>query len=576
VDEKGHITGENAADRMTYVGEVFTIGERKRKQDILAKLPEAWSALHNGGDIHIHDLDAWGLTYNCLAVDLREFFPYDRFSALTVEAKIIGLFDFLKEFLTKLGNEQSGGMAFANFDIEVAEVFERIGISLENINDVLLRAAITSFYVWCNNSHERMGKVSYYVSLNIGLAETDYGKYICKVILEEFAKTEAIIFKPNIIFKVKSGVNADKTDGGYSLFQTALKTTAKKMIPTYLLCDAAPNKDIDPFTLAVMGCRTRVVADKHHKCGSIGRGNITNVSINLPRIALEIDRSGVADSEARVAYFLEAWEKLAATVSGILEARYKALIKGRTAEDFRTNQKYNLWCVPFADGSLDEIFKHGTLSIGFIGLSEAVEVLTGKKIQKDNKAYAVAEQIIKHMRAFADKKAQETRFNYSLLATSGEQLSGRFTELDGKRGFTHKVLKKGFYTNSFHMEVNSGLSAFDKITKDAPFHSYCNGGCISYVELREAPINNTVALEELITHAVESGTHYLGFNFDMDICAKCGATGVFDKCTQCGAEEIMRVRRVSGYLEIVDYFTSGKKKEVKNRTRNRIEDEEVI
>ncbi|MDR2090171.1 MAG: hypothetical protein LBP62_00705 [Clostridiales bacterium] len=573
--EKRHITGENAADRMTYVGEVFTIGERKRKRDILAKLPKEWSALHDGGDIHIHDLDAWGLTYNCLAVDLREFFPYERFNTLSAEAKTIGLFDFLKEFLTKLGNEQSGGMAFVNFDIEAAEVLERLGIPFEKINDALLRAAIASFYVWCNNSHERMGKVSYYVSLNIGLAETDYGKYICKIILEEFAKTEATIFKPNIIFKVKSGINAEKADGGYSLFQKALKTTARKMIPTYLLCDAAPNKDIAPFKIAVMGCRTRVVADKYQKCGSVGRGNITNVSINLPRVALEIDKSGIEGSESRAVRFLEVWDNLAGTVSEILEARYKALIDERRADDFRTNLRYNLWCVPFNGDSLDEVFRHGTLSIGFIGLSEAVEVLTGKKMQKDKKALAVAEQIIKHMRAFTDKKTDETRFNYSLLATSGEQLSGRFTELDGNRGFTHKALKKGFYTNSFHMEVDSGLSAFDKITKEAPFHSYCNGGCISYVELRESPINNAVALEELIAHAVERGIHYLGFNFDMDICSKCGISGMFDKCPKCGADEITRVRRVSGYLEIVDYFTSGKKKEVKHRTHNRIEDEEV-
>lgn len=570
MDDKRHITGENAADRMTFVGEVFTVGERKRKQEILEKLPIEWSMLHNNGDIYIHDLDAWGLTYNCLAVDLREFFPYERFTPLTNEAKIIGLFDFLKEFLTKLGNEQSGGMAFSNFDIEIAEILECLGITFENKNDSLLRAVIASFYIWCNNSHERMGKVSYYVSLNIGLAKTEYSRYICKVLLEEFEKTETMVFKPNIIFKVKKGINSEKTDQGYPLFQEALKTTSKKMIPTYLLCDSAPNKEVDPYKIAVMGCRTRIVVDKYDKNGSIGRGNITNISINLPRLALKIDRSGVIDNEIRVANFLTAWSELASIVSEILETRYKELIEERTSEDFRTNLQYNLWCVPFANGTLDEIFKHGTLSIGFIGLSETIEVLTGKKMQKDQKAYAIAEQIVGHMREFVNKKSAETRFNYSLLATSGEQLSGRFTELDSKCGYRHKILKKGFYTNSFHMEVNSDLSAFKKITKEAPFHSFCNGGCITYVELREAPINNEVALEELIEHAIESGIHYLGFNFNIDICSECDKSGVFDKCPKCGTDEIIRVRRVSGYLEIVDYFTNGKKQEVKHRTDNLI------
>jgi ribonucleoside-triphosphate reductase len=563
-----NITGENAADRMTYVGEVFTIGERKRKQDILASLPSELSTLHKDGYVHIHDLDAWGLTYNCLALDLRDFFPYERFNDFSNEAKIIGLFDFLKEFLTKLGNEQSGGMAFTNFDMEVAGVFERLGLPQTEMNDLLLRAAVASFYTWCNNSHERMGRVSYYVSLNIGLAQTEYGKYICQIILEEFAKTEAIVFKPNIIFKVKSGVNAFPSDSGYPLFQKALKTTTQKMIPTYLLCDAAPNRDIDPSKIAVMGCRTRVVDDKYGLTGSIGRGNITNISINLPRLAFETEKIGVSVSRERVVKYLEAWDELANTVSEMLEARYKALIEKRAIEDFRTNMQYKLWCVPFAEDSLDEVFKHGTLSIGFIGLSETVELLTGKKIYEDETAYALAQEIVRHMRGFIDKKRTETRFNYSLLATSGELISGIFAVLDMKKGYDHGVNKKGFYTNSFHIEVDSGLSAFDKIAMEAPFHTFCNGGCISYVELKEAPINNEQALEELILHAIESGVHYLGFNFDIDICSGCGQKGLFDKCPNCASEDIIRIRRVSGYLEIVDYFTKGKKQEVKHRRRN--------
>jgi ribonucleoside-triphosphate reductase len=563
-----NITGENAADRMTYVGEVFTIGERERRQDILATLPVKWSNLHNDGFIHIHDLDAWGLTYNCLTMDLRNFFPYERFNHYSKEAKIIGLFDFLKEFLTKLGNEQSGGMAFANFDIEVADVFEQLGLPKIQINDTLLRAAISSFFTWCNNSHERMGKASYYVSLNIGLAQTEYGKYICQIILEEFANTEAIVSKPNIIFKVKNGLNTFPPDSGYLLLQRALKTTTKKMIPTYLLCDAAPNKDVDPFKIAVMGCRTRVVDDKYGLTGSIGRGNITNISINLPRLALEIEKTEGSVPHESVVKYLKAWDVLAETVSEMLETRYKILIDKRTAEDFNTNMQYKLWCVPFSENSLDEIFKHGTLSIGFIGLSETVEILTGKKMHKDKAAYVVAQEIVKYMREFVDKKRTETKFNYSLLATSGELISGRFASLDKKKGHDHRVNKKDFYTNSFHIEVNSGLSAFDKIAKEAPFHILCNGGCISYVELKEAPINNEHALEELILHAVESGVHYLGFNFDIDICSGCGQKGLFDKCPNCASEDIIRIRRVSGYLEIVDYFTKGKKQEVKYRRRN--------
>jgi ribonucleoside-triphosphate reductase len=555
---KKRVTAENAADRMTFAGEIFSIGERKRKQDVLADLPKELADLHRGGYIHIHDLDAFGMTYNCLAVDLRKFFPYERLAKLSQEAKVIGTFDFCKEFLTKLGNEQSGGMAFANFDIEIADVFSKLGLSQANIDDTLLRAAVGSFFVWCNNSHERLGKVSYYVSLNLGLAVNDFSRYICKVLLEEFAQSPATIFKPNIVFKVKKGVNADKLDPNYSLFQVALKATTVKMIPTYLLCDAAPNVMTDADKLAIMGCRTRVVDNKHGVSGSVGRGNIANISISLPRLALETGSIGK---------FYNLWDKMATAVSEILEKRYNTLIRERTVADFRTNTEYNLWCEPF-ENPLDEVFKNGTLSIGFIGLSETVEILTGKKYYKDETAYQVAIQIVEHMRDFVDKRRDKTRFNYSLLATSGEQISSRFTDLDINRGFSHKVIQKGFYTNSFHVEVDSGLDAFDKITKEAPFHILCNGGCISYVEFKEAPLNNECALEELIMHAVRQGTHYLGFNFNLDICNSCGQKGIFDRCPKCKSNDIIRVRRVSGYLEVLDYFTKGKKKEVTNRKIN--------
>jgi ribonucleoside-triphosphate reductase len=194
--------------------------------------------------------------------------------------------------------------------------------------------------------------------------------------------------------------------------------------------------------------------------------------------------------------------------------------------------------------------------------------LTEKKFHKGGEAYFIAKEIVKHMRNFTDTRHKSTRYNYSLLATSGEYISGRFVDLDVQHGFKHKINDKGFYTNSFHTEVDSGLTAFDKISIEAPFHSFCNGGCITYVEFKEAPVNNEQALEELICHATEQGVHYLGFNFDLDICDECGAKGIFDKCPKCNSVKIIRVRRVSGYLEILDYFTKGKKKEVKKRRRN--------
>jgi ribonucleoside-triphosphate reductase len=411
-----------------------------------------------------------------------------------------------------------------------------------------------------------MGQVSYYVTLNIGLAYNEFARFICGAVIDEFEASPWDVFKPNIVFKVKGGVNRFEGDPNYKLFTKALLCTAKKMIPTYVLGDSELNKDADIKRLAIMGCRTRVVQNLHGEDGSIGRGNIDNITINLPRLALEAaDELATAE---RVKSFKARWTAVAETVTDILIDRYKKLLQ-RDKSDFPTNNKYDLWIKDFsAEGnSLEDIFKNGTLSIGFIGLAETVEVLTGAKFWEHKEAYETAADIVHFMREFCDGLRDKHKLNFSLLATSGELISGKFPKED-KKQFRRARLKNHYYTNSVHVAVDSGLSAFDKIEKEGRFHALCNGGCITYVELGESPLGNDEGLRELIEHAIGAGVHYLGFNFQLDVCRDCGEKGVFDVCENCGGENITRLRRVSGYLEILDYFTYGKKAEVKNRKRN--------
>ena len=558
---------ENAANRYSYVGEIYTQGERARKKEILDSLPEEWGDLHKKGYVHIHDLDAYGLTNNCLTFNILKDFPYDRFSGLTDAKKIIGLFDYLKSLFSDIGNEQSGGMALANFDKDLAEIFVKIGVDLCDATKDIFRASIYDLIVWCSNTHTRMGQTSYYVSLNIGLGTSDLARFLAFTLIDEFENAGDMIFKPNIIFKVKKGVNFDEGDVNYDLFKKALLCSAKKMIPTYVLCDSTPNKDVDPEKLAIMGCRTRVVTDIYGENTSVGRGNIDNISINLPRIALEVVRDlPDADTEQKLGAFINKWDKIASVTKDILLDRFEKVC-GRSVSDFPINAKHNLWLKEFTD--VREVFKHGTLSIGFIGLSEAMEVLTGRRFYEDTGVYETALEFVKHMRDYCDYLRERYKLNFSLLATSGELISGRFIEID-KKEFVPKtdIFEKGFYTNSFHINVDSDISAFRKIQLEGPFHAICNGGCITYVELGEAPISNDEGLKEYVEHAIGSGTHYLGFNFPKDVCNDCGASGVFDVCPECGGKSITRIRRVSGYLEILDGFTTGKKNEEKARKEN--------
>ncbi|MBR1676234.1 MAG: anaerobic ribonucleoside-triphosphate reductase [Clostridia bacterium] len=558
---------ENAADRYSYVGEIYTIGERARKEEILNAMPQSWSDLHKKGYIHIHDLDAYGLTNNCLTFNILNDFPYNDFIDESIAKKIIGTFDYIKSLFADIGNEQSGGMALANFDKDVAEILEKTGVLINDTSKEIISACIKDLILWCNNTHTRMGQTSYYVSLNIGLGVSEFARFLSFALLDEFEKCGDLVFKPNIIFKVKKGINYYDNDVNNDLFRKALLCSARKMIPTYVLCDSVPNKDVDPEKLAIMGCRTRVVADLFGESTSVGRGNIDNISINLPRIALEVEKENMdADTAEKIQKFKLKWDKVAGIAKDILLDRFNKVC-ARSVSDFPINCKHNLWLKKF--DNVKEVFKHGTLSIGFIGLSEAIEVLTGKRFYIDAELYKTAIDFVKHMRTYCDRLRDQYKLNFSLLATSGELISGRFIDID-KQEFTPKtdIFSKGFYTNSFHINVDSDITAFEKIKLEGPFHEICNGGCITYVELGEAPISNDEGLREYIKCAINSGTHYLGFNFPKDVCNECGTSGVFDTCPVCGSKSITRIRRVSGYLEILDGFTKGKKYEEKHRKQN--------
>ena len=558
---------ENAANRYSYVGEVYNVGERKRKEEILNSLPAEWSDLYKKGYIHIHDLDAYGLTYNCLTFNLLKDFPYERFNGMREQRKILATFEYIKKLFADIGNEQSGGMAIANFDNEIAYILENLGVAFNENNKNTIANAIYNLIVWCSETHTRMGQTSYYVSLNIGLAKDEFARFIAFTLIDEFEKAGDLIFKPNIIFKVKGGVNRFEEDKNYDLLKKSLLCTAKKMIPTYVLCDSEPNKNVDAEKLAIMGCRTRVVADLFGENSSIGRGNIDNISINLPRLALEVDRDfGKLSVDDKIAKFIDKWDSVAKITKDILLDRFDKVCS-RVPEDFPINKNHHLWIEDFDD--VRQVFRHGTLSLGFIGLSEAFEVLTGERYYKHADVYVSALGFVKYMRDYCEFLRKEYNLNFSLLATSGELISGRFIDID-RMEFTPsaQIFEKEFYTNSFHINVDSDLSAFRKIQLEGLFHDICNGGCITYVELGEAPLGNDEGLLEYIEHAIKSGVHYLGFNFPKDVCNECGASGVFDECPVCKSKDITRIRRVSGYLEILDGFTKGKKNEEKNRKAN--------
>lgn len=550
---------DNASERDSYVGEIYCKGSDEMKRNVLSTIKPEWSELHTSGHIHIHDLEAYNLTYNCLTFDLLKSFPYEELSdGKTNQRAVLELFSYFRDIIVKTANEQSGGMAFANFDSDISSILNRIGMS--NCDFSLVDDSIDMMIRWLSGAHERYGQVSFYVTLNIGLGTDEISRKVCRTVLKNFRDAGPRIIKPNIVFKVKKGINLDEGDPNYDLYLLARSVTSKKMIPTYLLCDCELDREADPKVLSVMGCRTRVVDNVFGEKSSIGRGNLCNITINLPRLALESKKS-----EDPWKTFVNKWNDVASTVKDILLDRYKHIISA-DPNNFPTIFEHNLW-IGCPEKGLENVFRNGTLAIGFIGLSDVFQILYEKPYYESDGLLLQALKFVEHMREYTDSLTKEYGLNFSLLATAGEMISGRFPEIDSKL-YDNDILKDRYYTNSFHVRVDNGMNPFDKIRFEGGFHKYCNGGCISYVELESPPIGNEEALDEMIRFAIDSGVHYLGFNFKLDVCDECGTTGIFDTCSECGSRAITRIRRVSGYLEELDHFTDGKKNEVKSRVVN--------
>lgn len=543
---------DNAAIRYSFVSELYLDGVDISKGKILNNLPKDFRTLHQNGNIHIHDLEGYGKVYNCCSPDLSKWLRHKVSSTASSCGKILQLFEAIKLLIVSLAACQTGGIAFSNFDTDLAKQLCFYLVDCNYENSLFLQECVESFIIWINTTYTRYCREPYYVTINIGLDTSEWGRTISFAVLNSFMASDKSYIRPNIVFKVNKHING-KYSKNSDLFQIALQCTAKRMIPTYLLTDSAPNQKCDPNKLAVMGCRTRVYDNKNGNTGAIGRGNVASVSINLPRISLEC--SSIDTFYSLLSSTIEQTKEL------LLDRANNLIYHGEDYLHFVIDNKlWNASCV-------SDIVSQGTLSIGFIGLSECVEILTGYKPYQNEHSEFLALQIVQYIRNKADVYRSETGLNFSVLASPGEMISGRFCSIDSKI-YPHHTQHKGFYTNSFHVNVDAGISIYHKIEIEAPYHTLCNGGAITYIEFESAPLGNTLSLEDSIEYAIEHGISYLGFNFPYDLCKECGASGTFDTCTDCGSTNIKRIRRVSGYLEELTHFTSGKIAETRKRTVN--------
>ena len=431
-----------------------------------------------------------------------------------------------------------------------------------------------------NTMHSRAGAQTPFSSINYGMDTSAEGRMVIKNILlateKGLGSGETPIF-PVQVFRVKEGVSFNPEDPNYDLFKLAMHVSAKRLFPNFSFVDAPFNlkyyKGTPETEIAYMGCRTRVIGNDFDPSREItaGRGNLSFTSVNLPRLALR--------SKGDLDLFFDLLDVQLDIVVEQLEERFEIqAAKHVYNSPFLMGQ--GVWIDSEKLGKNDqvrEILKHGTLSVGFIGLAETLVALIGSHHGQTAEARRLGLEIVGHMRSYLDALSRERHMNYTLIATPAEGLSGRFVGMDRKRfGEIEGVTDRDFYTNGFHIPVYCDISAFDKITYEAPYHALTNAGHISYVELDGDPSENLDAFEAVIRHMKESGIGYGSINHPIDRDPVCGYTGIIgDRCPKCGRSEdegdvpFERIRRITGYLVgTLDRFNNAKRSEERQRVKH--------
>ena len=608
--ENANINGDTAMGAMLKYG-----SEGAKQFNSMFVLKPEHAAAHNDGDIHIHDMDFYTLTTTCTQIDLLSLFHggFSTGHGVLREPNDIASYSALACIAIQANqNDQHGGQSIVNFDYSMAEGVKKTFVKRyranmaralelkldmddadklvvdymnelkaenkrptleenaeykqaerekllalnvpENMIDTLQsfaqrkateetdRAtyqAMEALVHNLNTMNSRAGAQVPFSSINYGMDTEPEARMVMRNLLLSteagLGGGETPIF-PIQIFRVKEGINYNPGDPNYDLFKLAMRVSAKRLFPNFSFQDAPFNlkyyKPGHPETeIAYMGCRTRVIGNVYDPTREIsnGRGNLSFTSVNLPRLAIKANHN--------------------------IDMFFNEL-----NEEVR------------------EVLKHGTLSVGFIGLAETLKCLIGEHHGESERAQNLGLEIITFMRRRMDEVSAERHLNYTLLATPAEGLSGRFVRLDRERyGVIEGVTDREYYTNSFHIPVYFPISAAKKIRLEAPYHELTNAGHISYVELDGDTTQNLEAFEKIVRLMKESGIGYGSINHPVDRDPVCGYNGIIgDHCPSCGRAEgevhFERIRRITGYLVgTMDKWNNAKRAEEHDRVKHQVQ-----
>lgn len=586
---------------------------------------------HNNNEIYIHDLDNYAIgTHNCLSIQFDKLLA-EGFNTRQTDVRPASSINTAMQLVAVIFQLQSlqqfGGVSATHLDwtmvpyvrlsfnkhyreyielvegktAEKADRSKAIELSIDDKTydnakaakyamaktTCELEQAVEGMYHNLNTLQSRSGCQLPFTSVNYGTCTKIEGRMVTKALIEgsisgcgKFHKTS--IF-PCGIFQCMAGVNRKPGDVNYDLFKLALKSTSLRLYPNYANVDWSGNAGYDPENpctyFSTMGCRTANGWDINcddPKLGQLkdGRGNICPTTIILPTIAMQAKEKSDMNKTDLIEEFIKLLDKKICEARDMLLERFD-WICSQPAKSAKFMYENGTMYGYKPEEGIRSALKHGTLAIGQLGLAEALLILIGCD-HTTKKGMTLAEKIESLFKEKCAKFKQDHKLNFGVYFTPAENLC--FTSMKkfiDKYGVIEKVSDKSYFTNSIHVPVWHKMTPFEKIDIESKLTGYSSAGCITYVELDSSTKNNIDALEELVNYAMDHDIPYFAINVPNDTCLECGYTDdIGEACPKCGAKNIQRLRRVTGYLtgNYTTAFNLGKQQETEMRVKhNKIE-----
>lgn len=575
LNENGNIDGQtNTAQRD------FLASEVAKRWSLETYLPQDVAQAHKECYIHYHDLGfaPLGSYINCCLVNAKDMLEngFTMGSANVTQPKSLRVAcNILAQIITAVSSQNYGGTTINRIDevlepyakmsydyyLEKGKKLKLVGDDLKNYaKDELMFEMKNSFKQLeynINCSHNSHSQVPF-VTLGFGLAESEFGQAIQQTILKTRIKGlgkegKTAIF-PKLLFTLKKGLNLNKGDKLYWLKELAMECSAKRMYPDYLMYDKLV--ELTGGFKASMGCRSFLSTWENDKGEEVydGRCNLGVVSLNLPRIALELKSEYI---ENRITEYFEKLDEKIEIAHKALKTRIKRL-KNVKAKVAPICWVYGALGRLNPEDNIIEYVKNGyaSISLGYVGLNETVNGILCNTTSFLDETYKneIALKILKRLHDKCNEWKEQEGFGYSVYATPSENLCHRFEDYDKKHfGIIEGVTDKEYYTNSFHLDVQVKTDPFTKIDFESQYLPYTTGGMINYVELPNMQ-NNIQGLETILDYAYDH-VAYFGINSPIDTC-KCGWSGEAEfktdrfVCKNCGTSDPTKlhcIRRICGY-----------------------------